>query len=302
MQSFLDGQAPEREAARVREHTRSCARCRSELEAWSLLFSELGELEEVRPGADFQGRILAELPSFAPRRLGLAARLGGWLGLTPAGAAALPRHVPSERLQEFLEGLLPRGEALAVEGHLHACRNCREEVAGWRSFLEGLNQLPSLTPSTDFSERVMAHVRVQLAAVSARPTVKERLQLLGRSVSPETRKRVAALAGAALTPAVTLALVAYTVFSHPLVTVGNLASFLWLEGSDLLGRWGGGLMERLTGSATAFRAWSTLDALAGSPAAAALAVTGLCALTLLAVWVLYRNVIAVQPVESRYAR
>ena len=33
MQSFLDGEASDRDAERVREHTSECARCRSELES-----------------------------------------------------------------------------------------------------------------------------------------------------------------------------------------------------------------------------------------------------------------------------
>ena len=301
MQGYLDGEASPGEASLVREHAGSCARCRSELEAWEALFGGLGELGEIAPTPAFRGRVLAELPPLRQERPGLAARLRGWLGRAPEVSTA-PVHVPSDRLQDFLEGLLPQPEGLAVEGHLHACRSCREETLEWRGLLTGLDGLPALAPSVEFSERVMAHVRVQVALATARPTLRERLQQLSRSVSPETRKRVAALAGAALTPAVTLALVAYTVFSHPLVTLGNLLSFFWLEGSELVTAWGSALANRVTGSQAVFRTYSALEAVAGSPASAALALTGLAALTLAAVWVLYRNVIATQSVEGHYAR
>jgi anti-sigma factor RsiW len=304
IQSYLDGEASGEDASRVREHTGSCARCRSEMEAWQTLFTGLEGLEEVAPAPGFQGRVLARLAPLPPERLGiaakLAARLGARWGASPS--REVTGHVGADRLQDFLEGLVPRPEALAVEGHLHACRGCREEAEEWRGLLAGIGQLPSFAPSDDFSERVMAHVRVQLALASARPTLKERLQLVARSISPETRKRVAALAGAALTPAVTLALVAYTVFSHPLVTLGNLLSFLWLEGSGWVGGWSSALAQRVTGNEVAVRALGMLEAVAGSPATAALSATGLGALTLVAVWVLYRNVIATDQVEGHYAR
>ena len=52
MQGFLDGEVSPRESERVRSHTASCARCRSELEAWRTLFADLGALEEVGPSPE----------------------------------------------------------------------------------------------------------------------------------------------------------------------------------------------------------------------------------------------------------
>jgi len=301
MQAFLDGQASQVEEGHVREHSSSCARCRSELEAWQVLFEDLGELDEMTPSRGFQARVMegvALLP--AEHDATVAARLRGWLGLRSRAPAG--QHVAADRVQDLLEGLLRRDEALAVEGHLHTCSACRVEVETWRTFLGSLGGLPSFAPSAAFSERVMAHVRVQVAVVAARPTLKERLQLLARSVSPRTKKRLAALAGAGVTPAVTLALVAYAVFSHPLVTLGNLATFLWLETSDLLGGAVGGLLTRVTESTALFRAYAAMDFLSGSPASLALAVTALVALTSAATWVLYRNVLATSSVDGTYAR
>jgi anti-sigma factor RsiW len=300
MQGFLDGEVSPKEAARVQEHTASCARCRSELDAWQTLFSELGELADVGPSPSFRERVLHSIPAGELARVPVRTRVARWVrgllpeslsGKTPSVAPALLHPTP-ERLQDFLEGLLPRGDALGVEGHLHVCRDCRVEVEGWRGLLTGLGALESFGPSPEFSERVMAHVRVQLALVVAEPSLAERMQLLVGSVTPRTKKRVAALAGAGLTPAVTLGLLAYTVFSHPLVTLGNLFSFAWLEGSERLGSVSSGLVTRTTQSETLFRVYQTLDVVLGSPATAALAITGLAGLTFMAMWVFYRNVLA----------
>jgi anti-sigma factor RsiW len=201
-------------------------------------------------------------------------------------------HPAPERLQDFLEGLLPRADALGVEGHLHACHECRSEVDGWRELIAGIETLAPLSPTPEFSERVMAHVRVQLALVVAKPSLSERLQLLAGSITPRTRKRVAALAGAGLTPAVTLGLLAYTVFSHPLVTLGSLLSFVRLEGSERLGSVSSGLVARTAESEVVFRLYQAIEIALGSPGAVALSVTGLAGLTLVSLWVFYRNVLA----------
>jgi anti-sigma factor RsiW len=217
-------------------------------------------------------------------------------------SASAPIHPGPESLQDFLEGLLPRAQALVVEGHLHACRDCRGEVETWREVLVRLDGLPSFSPSPDLGERVMAHVRVRLAASAARPTLAERIQILLGGVTPRTRKRAAALAGAGVTPAVTLGLLAYVVFSHPLVTPGNLLAFLWLRGSEGIASLVGGVLSRLTGSSSLFRLYEFLEPLAGSPASVALAITGVAGLTLAAGWVFYRNVLAAPNVSGQYAR
>jgi anti-sigma factor RsiW len=296
MQSFLDGAVSPREAARVQEHTASCARCRSEMDAWKTLFGELGALGEVSPSPAFRERVLQTLPKEHAAQEPLRTRVRRWLsaalGRPSAAAEAALLHPTAERLQDLLEGLLPRPEALGVEGHLHGCRDCRAEVTEWRRVMTRLQSLPSLEPSPEFGERVMAHVRVQLALLAAKPTLAERLQLLVGSVTPRTRRRLAALAGAGITPSVTLGLLAYAVFSHPLVTLGNLLSFAWLQGSERVASVGAGVVERTTESETLFRAYQALEVVFASPATAALAATGLVGLTFTAVWVFYRNVFA----------
>ena len=146
----------------------------------------------------------------------------------------------------------------------------------------------------------MAHVRVQLAVAAAEPGVKERFRMWADGLSPRTRKRAAAWAGAAVTPAATTALVAYMVFSHPLVTLGNLYSFLSLQMQDWVGSLGIGL------GAPGQLPWigpiiSFGQTLAASPVIAAGFGVGLVALTVMAAWILYRNVLTVNPTRGRYA-
>jgi len=50
IQEFLDRGLTPQEEARVQEHLSVCPRCQGELEGWSLLFSDLGSLEEISPG------------------------------------------------------------------------------------------------------------------------------------------------------------------------------------------------------------------------------------------------------------
>jgi anti-sigma factor RsiW len=307
MQSFLDGEVSPQDALRVQEHTSACARCRSELEAWKTLFSGIGELEQVAPGPGFRERVLGSLPT-TPIQQSLGTRvllgLGRALGLLAPAPPAWLRggHPGADAFQDFLEGQLPQQAAFALEGHLHACRGCRQEVEAWRAMLVGIASLPSYAPSAEFHEKVMAHVRVQLAAAAARPSKRETMQRLWGSVSPRTRKRVAALAGAGVTPAVTLGLMAYAVFSHPLATLGNLFSFAWLEGSGRLGVASSGVLTRASQSSTLSPFFEMLDLIFASPGGVALAISGIAGLMLSAAWVLYRNVLVPNPVERPRAR
>lgn len=297
MQGFLDGEVSPREAERVRTHTASCARCRSELDAWQTLFVDLGALEEVGPSPEFGERVLHGLPVLPGRRPSLVRRLATALvrpfrsgPRTVAGGASA--HPASGLLQDFVEGVLPKPEALRIEGHLHACGSCRSELDGWRHLMVRLEGLPTLAPTADLAERVMAHVRVQLALRAATPTLAERWQLAASRITPRMRRRFAALAGAGVTPAVSLGFLVYVVFSHPLVTPRSLLSFLWLRGSDRVGTLGGGVLSSVAQNPLAVSAYDAVALLLGSPASVALALAGVAGLTLSATWVLYRNVLA----------
>ena len=145
----------------------------------------------------------------------------------------------------------------------------------------------------------MAQVRLPEPA-PARVALARRLAIHVRALAgPRRRKAWVAAAGVALAPAITVGLIAYTVFSHPLVTVGSLATFVWLKGSAVAAALGGGVVTSLTQSATLFRAWTTLGTLISSPAAAGAALLAFSALTLTAVWVLYATCSRPLPMPSR---
>ena len=98
------------------------------------------------------------------------------------------------------------------------------------------------------------------------------------------------------------ALLAYAVFSKPLVTPGGLASFLWWRISGGATALWGYLAERLVASPIAFYAYSALDLLAGAPAVTAIVGVSFAAATGLSGWVLYRNLMTTRMVDENYAR
>ena len=68
-------------------------------------------------------------------------------------------HLSAERLQAFLEGDLPDGEAVHVEEHLAGCARCSAELDGWRILFEDLGGLAPHRPIEGFADRVMAGVQ-----------------------------------------------------------------------------------------------------------------------------------------------
>jgi hypothetical protein len=91
------------------------------------------------------------------------------------------------------------------------------------------------------------------------------------------------------------------VFSRPLLTPGNLGSYLLLKGSDLFET----LMNLVTGlvleNATLGRWVLLLEPVAQSPMLLGLGGLGFSLLSAGALWVLYRNLL-VPPSDNRYAR
>jgi hypothetical protein len=119
--------------------------------------------------------------------------------------------------------------------------------------------------------------------------------------APKTRRAWAALAGAAVTPAVTFGLVLYVVFSHPTLTPQALASFAFWQLTELaVTAWGGlvsgGLsLVRLAGLDGLVQA--VLDA----PVMVAGGVAVYAAATVIALRVLYKNLIAGRSLGHRHA-
>ena len=251
LQALLDGALPPRERARVEEHLAACARCTEEMESWRVLFEDLSALPRPAPAHGFQTRVMASLalPSSAP----LAERLGRRiLALLPSPR---PEHPGSERLQDFLDGALATRQLARLATHLEGCEACASEADSWRAVYARLGGLDAYTPRAGFSDRVMAAVQLPTPAeVQAKarraprvgalrlPDWRRALAVAGRVVPrvlPKTRRAWAALAGVAVTPAVTVGLVLYTVFSHPTLTPQALVSFAAWKATELVSAaWG----------------------------------------------------------------
>jgi len=297
IQDWLDGRLPPPDAAAVEGHVGACPRCRAEVEGWRALMGELSGLEALAPQTGFSGRVLdaVEGPTYAEeargRRAGALATVSAWL----SGSG----HPDTGRLQDFVDGALGRRAAAGVRRHLAACAPCRTEARGWARVIDGVGRLPRHAPSPAFAHEVMRHVRVTPAHATTGSSLAQRL--LGRARALGGRRRAwAAAAGVAFTPVVTAGLVLYAVFSHPMVTLGGLATFVWLKTAALTTALGGGIGGGLFESASIFRAWSALRTL--SPTTAGAGLLAVSALTLASGWVVYRNVIAPLPRVARVER
>lgn len=296
LQAYLDDAVRPAERRRVEAHVASCARCTEELAGWSLLFEDLGSLAAYRPSADFHARVMAGVA--VPRPLPWAARARARLtALWPAR----PEHPGSGFLQDLADGAVSARRAARARAHLEGCDACATELRDWTTVMARLAELERFAPREGFAERVIAGIaRAPVRAVARTPAWRRALSVAGRFV-PKTRRAWAALAGASVTPAVTFGLVLYAVFSHPTLTPQALASFLLWQLSDLMVTAWGGLVSgglylvRLAGFD------GLVETMLGAPMIVGVGV-GLYALAfLVAVRVLYKNLIARRSVRPRYA-
>ena len=299
IQAFLDDALSRDERAEVQEHATFCGRCHTELETWQLLYSELGELPELSPAPNFRDRVLAGLDTTVPAASAEKRRYG-WLRRRAVRAA---EHLDPERLQDFVEGLLPAPQMARVSAHLEACGGCRGEEEQWRSLIQGIEKLPVMAPSRAFASRVMGQIRIGrlVRPVAAMTTRGRALAWAGRLI-PRTQKAWAVISGIALTPVTVVALLAYAVFSNPLVTPEGLASFFWWRISGGATALWSLLADGLVESGIAFYAYSFFDLLAGAPVVAAMAAVSFAAASSLSGWVLYRNLMTTRTVNGNYAR
>ena len=118
---------------------------------------------------------------------------------------------------------------------------------------------------------------------------------------PQTRRAWAAVSGFAVTPAVTVGLLLWSVFSHPTLTASSLASFAWWKVSELaVGAWGVASAFAVE-SAGVFRIWETVGALPADPGILAAVGLAFAVGSLVSLWVLYTNLVATHTVDGRYA-
>ena len=298
IQAFLDAALSSEESAAVREHATFCGDCQTELDSWRLLYSELSELPELSPAPGFATRVLTALDP-AVLKAETEKPLFGWLR---QWAARTAEHVEPERLQDYVEGLLPSRQMARISAHVKACEACRSEELRWEELIHGLECLPELAPSEAFSGRVMAQLAIgDLVRTPAPSATRQWVLGWAERLIPRTQKAWAVISGVALTPVTVVALLAYAVFSNPLVTPGYLASFLWWKVtggvSALAGIFADGVLE----SPLVFYAYSVLGALANAPVLTAMVAVSLAAATSLSGWVLYRNLMTTRTVDGNYA-
>ncbi len=311
IQAFLDGALSQGEMALTQEHSVSCARCQAEIEAWRLLFDELEELPELAPSVTLSEPVLAALPVRAPA--GLAG--GSWLDwLSRPGSV---EHLGPDAVQAYLDGALTPGHRAQLSAHVTDCESCRADVTGWQTLFAELEAIAEVTPSAGFAERVMERVQIRPAVAVAPRPLAARVRAWARSwvptdlrrlvpawagrVVPRSRRAWAVVASVAATPTLAVAAGAWLLFSHPLLTPGYLASYLWWKASGLVGAVAGGAWGTMMDATAGLRSSAVTEAVTGSGGGLMLTGVGLTALMAASLWILYRNLFA-STAHTRYAQ
>lgn len=298
IQALLDGHLSDGEFAEAQEHVVFCDRCHADLEAWQLLYAELGSLAEIGPSSDFVARVLERLPA-RPEAASWRRKVRSWIAVR--GRNAL-EHFSPERLQDYIEGLVPARQVARIEAHLSGCTACRSDVAGWQGLFEGLGALQSMEPVDGFYERVMAQHRVLQLMEAWEPSA-ARIGAFARvkRLVPRTRRAWAAVAGLAMPPLTIGSVLLFEVFSNPALTPGYLASFLSWKVTELGTALGSSLVDGVVESAAAFQAYAVVDFLSGSPLIALAGAVVFAALSASAAWILYTNLFHSRRTEHLYA-
>ncbi|MBT8395621.1 MAG: hypothetical protein HKO65_11155 [Gemmatimonadetes bacterium] len=297
IQEFLDRQLPREEEASVQEHLSACPHCQAELEAWGLLFSDLGSLPELDPGRVFHQEVMGRAPTRAPEKI------PGWRAARNARKQA-EAHIPAGSIQDYLENLLPPQPAARLEAHLTSCTSCQSEVHEWRELFGALPPLRHFAPEPGFAERVMAEVLVP-APVPVRSgslsSLPGRAVAWARSALPQTRHGWAVAGGMASAPTITVVTLLYLLFSRPLLTPGNFVSYLLWKGSAFFDALLGAASGLVVESGTLSRVASFMEPVTQSPLLLGFGGLVFSLFSAGALWVLYRNLFASSS-DDRHAR
>jgi anti-sigma factor RsiW len=299
IQEFLDRQLSRREMEGVQEHLDICPGCQEEMRSWELLFSDLSALPELHPGPDLASAVLEETRVPVPAR----ARPFGRLAAREATGQE-EFHVPAASIQDYLENRLERGPSRRLEAHLHACSSCRGRLQEWKGLLEALGPLGHFSPAPGFAERVMTQVMMPAplpAPSRSWRSIPRRAVAWTRSLLPDTRHGWAVAGGIASAPTIIMATLIYMVFSRPLLTPGNLGSYLLFKGSAVVETVVAFLSGLVMENATLSQWVPYLEPVVRSPMLLGLGGLAFSLMSAGALWVLYRNLI-VPPSDDRYAR
>lgn len=210
------------------------------------------------------------------------------------------QHMDTERLQAYADGTIAESDRVVVASHLQACVLCAGAVEEWRSLFGTLAALPRLAPRPGFSDRVMARVQVRALPVWA-PWLAQ-AQLLAERLAPKTSAGWALAAAMLALPILVGGGAIAWLLSHDYVTADGLRALLTERATSSLQTLGASALSSLM--QTQLASWivqqaGTIVANAGLRGLGLLA--ALCAaLTLLSIYVLYRNLFRTPTRESNY--
>ena len=281
--SYLDGELRTDERRRLEREIAGDPGLQAEVRACRALFAALQAIEPYAPARDLKARIIASL-HIRPSRL---SRLRAWLaGGTDWSVANV--------FDELHDGMLPAAQARALKSLVARDPEAARVLAGWGRLHQELGQLPALAPAAGFSERVMARVHLP---ENARTSTRVRHLLAG--LWPQRQERLAAASGVAFGPTAAVVATGYMLFANnPLVTLSNLAGFLWSQGIAALPDALGGILGTGAGILS-----DVVPAGLAGVGAAPVFVGGLVLLTTLTAlsgWILYRNVATTTGLERRH--
>ncbi len=271
--SYLDGELRAGERRAFERRIAGDPALQRQVRACRSLFAALKTLEPHTPARDLKARIIASL-HIRPSRL---SRLRAWL------AGGSPGSVVNV-FDDLHDGMLSARQARALKSLAARDREAAAAMAGWGRLHRELGQLPALAPADGLAERVMARVPLPERARS-----RTRLRHLLAGLWPQRQERLAAASGVAFGPTAAVVATGYMLFANnPLVTLSNLAGFLWNQGIAALPDALGGTLGTGAGILS-----DVLPAGLAGAGAASVFVGGillLTTLTALSGLILYRNV------------
>lgn len=301
-QAYLEDELSEEDRAGVAAHAAACASCAAQLESWSALFQELGELPVLAPSNRLRARVLAES--------GVGSRSPGGLWervrdvVANVGQAGL-RHLRPRAVEDLLDGVAGQEAYTRVRAHAGRCATCAGQLAQWERLYGALAKLERLEPAPGFADRVMERVDARVPVLHPAPDPAfslSRLKAAARSLLPSSRVGWTLTAAFGSAPALAIVVGLTLVVLHPLLTVGGLFTFVEWHVADfvrLASAWatqwvGDGLLAVID----SVPAQILLD----SPGLTLMGLVALWAAMSAAGWVLYRQVVAPILLTSRHAQ
>lgn len=214
-------------------------------------------------------------------------------------------HPEPAALEAYAEGVSENGDRAVLESHLIGCVRCQGEVEEWRSLFATLESLPRYAPAHGFADRVMARVKVPDPAAAWHRQALVHVAAAGRRVAgwmPQTTRGWAFTTAMLGLPVALAASIMAWLLTRSYVS----ADALWVAGVSTVNNGAQRLGTTLVQGAlqTDVAAWLTasigafLETAGMRGIGTALAVAGV--LTMLSVYVLYRNLFRTPTRESSY--